>query len=428
MNSYASGPPLMSLALPPPGSLFQQGAMQGGKILSRDEELLPSSSVTSVGDATFPPKPTTAASDSIPRPNNAFNKSFISLPFPVRLFTMLNDADEQGFSHIISWNNEGNGFLVKDKDAFMATILPRYAKNCTKYKSYQRQLNLYGFLRIEKGPNKGTVYHELFQRGDKRKVNLIERDTSPVKSRSAIATASKKKEIFASTPSSTSTPFPATSSATSVPVSSDYHPRTLSVVSLDNNVEVNVPSPTPFAKDNIPWRDSHETMFEQKVFFPVEDHNSNETNSGSDDRSLLDLDLFLEEAMMDGAAAETARATVQVVPNFAFKLYDLLEAVKQNTELSRIVSWSQQDISFQIKDPEAFCSMILPLQPCFFGMFQPNNNSSRRSCWEMFQQQLEIHEFKCIRDPASSSVTFFHPYFAKSRRQLCENIKAIDFV
>ena len=41
--------------------------------------------------------------------------------------------------------------------------------------SFQRQLNLYGFQRITKGPDKDAYYHELFLRGRKDLVASIPR-------------------------------------------------------------------------------------------------------------------------------------------------------------------------------------------------------------------------------------------------------------
>eukprot|EP00934_Nitzschia_sp_Nitz4_P000753 Nitzschia sp. Nitz4//scaffold6_size259037//138112//139081//NITZ4_001082-RA/size259037-augustus-gene-0.294-mRNA-1//1//CDS//3329556917//753//frame0 len=87
------------------------------------------------------------------------------VPFPFKLFQMLHDADELGFRHIISWNSNGKAFKVHDPIAFTNLIIPRYFKQ-TRYKSFQRQLCLYGFDRVLTGPHKGSRYHKNFVRGD----------------------------------------------------------------------------------------------------------------------------------------------------------------------------------------------------------------------------------------------------------------------
>jgi hypothetical protein len=86
------------------------------------------------------------------------------LPFPVKVYEMLEDADVKDFAHIVSWNSPGNGFMVHKKDQFIHQIVPKYF-NQTKYKSFQRQLSLYGFQRVTVGPNKGLRHHEKLRRG-----------------------------------------------------------------------------------------------------------------------------------------------------------------------------------------------------------------------------------------------------------------------
>jgi len=86
-------------------------------------------------------------------------------PFPVKVYEMLENADKKLFSHIVSWNATGTGFMVHDKDHFTKEIVPHYF-NLTKYKSFQRQLSLYGFQRVTVGPNKGLRYHEKLRKGE----------------------------------------------------------------------------------------------------------------------------------------------------------------------------------------------------------------------------------------------------------------------
>ena len=61
-------------------------------------------------------------------------------PFPVKVYEMLENAEEKQFSHIVSWNEAGTGFMVHDKDHFTKEIVPHYF-NLTKYKSFQRQVS-----------------------------------------------------------------------------------------------------------------------------------------------------------------------------------------------------------------------------------------------------------------------------------------------
>jgi hypothetical protein len=86
-------------------------------------------------------------------------------PFPVKVYEMLENAENKQFSHIVSWNETGTGFMVHDKDHFTKEIVPHYF-NLTKYKSFQRQLSLYGFQRVTVGSNKGLRYHEKLRKGE----------------------------------------------------------------------------------------------------------------------------------------------------------------------------------------------------------------------------------------------------------------------
>lgn len=87
-------------------------------------------------------------------------------PFPFKVYEMLEHADANGFADIVSWNKEGNGFMVHNKERFTKEIVPKYY-NQTRYKSFQRQLSLYGFQRTTTGANKGLRYHEKLRRGMK---------------------------------------------------------------------------------------------------------------------------------------------------------------------------------------------------------------------------------------------------------------------
>jgi hypothetical protein len=82
-------------------------------------------------------------------------------PFPVKLHSMLDETEIMGNAGIVSWNEDGLSFSVRDPNKFAQKMMQSYF-NQTKYKSFQRQLNLYKFERISKGKGKGACAYAAF--------------------------------------------------------------------------------------------------------------------------------------------------------------------------------------------------------------------------------------------------------------------------
>ena len=88
-----------------------------------------------------------------------------STPFPVILHEILESAEEDGYADIISWQPHGRCFLVHSPERFVVEVMSRFFRQ-TRFSSFQRQLSLYGFLRLtRKGPDYSAYYHELCLRG-----------------------------------------------------------------------------------------------------------------------------------------------------------------------------------------------------------------------------------------------------------------------
>lgn len=46
--------------------------------------------------------------------------------FPWKLHTLLEEAEKEGFNHIVSWVQEGSAFKVHDSDKFVNSIMPNF--------------------------------------------------------------------------------------------------------------------------------------------------------------------------------------------------------------------------------------------------------------------------------------------------------------
>jgi hypothetical protein len=104
-----------------------------------------------------------------------------SFQFPWKLHDMLEQAEHEGLQGIVAWQGEGaaygTSFKVFKPQIFVGKLMPKYFKQ-TKYKSFQRQLNLYGFTRINEGPGKGGYKHKYFLRGNKALCQYISRQSN----------------------------------------------------------------------------------------------------------------------------------------------------------------------------------------------------------------------------------------------------------
>jgi len=85
------------------------------------------------------------------------NLTFSLLKNYSQLMEILSDETH---SEIITWLPHGKAFIIYQKKKFANEVLPRYFKQ-SKYTSFTRKLNRWGFIRVTRGPETGAYYHNV---------------------------------------------------------------------------------------------------------------------------------------------------------------------------------------------------------------------------------------------------------------------------
>jgi len=122
--------------------------------------------------STDPPSPGPSNNNHIKR---TMKKKKRSPVFPQRLYDMLEDAEKEGYSHLISWSPDGKSFKVwynataYSNDKSIIEILKKRL-NQNNFIAFLRQLESYGFeieRQFEGSQRRGECKHPLFTRGQR---------------------------------------------------------------------------------------------------------------------------------------------------------------------------------------------------------------------------------------------------------------------
>ena len=92
--------------------------------------------------------------------------SSLQVSFPLKLHSLLEDFEKAGQEHIISWAHHGGAFKIHDPEAFADEVMQKYF-NGTKFNSFRRQLQIYGFrfIKDKNSPDHGSYVHPFFLKG-----------------------------------------------------------------------------------------------------------------------------------------------------------------------------------------------------------------------------------------------------------------------
>eukprot|EP00547_Thalassionema_nitzschioides_P003910 CAMPEP_0194200262 /NCGR_PEP_ID=MMETSP0156-20130528/944_1 /TAXON_ID=33649 /ORGANISM="Thalassionema nitzschioides, Strain L26-B" /LENGTH=287 /DNA_ID=CAMNT_0038925237 /DNA_START=14 /DNA_END=877 /DNA_ORIENTATION=- len=106
------------------------------------------------------------------------NRMRMTMNFPLRMYHLITDAKKLGVDDVISWHSSGEKFLIINQKDFTTRVLPIIFKQ-SKFSSFRRQLNGYGFERESTDPTDSVTFaifsHKSFRRGDPQACAAIKR-------------------------------------------------------------------------------------------------------------------------------------------------------------------------------------------------------------------------------------------------------------
>jgi hypothetical protein len=69
---------------------------------------------------------------------------------------MIDNSENNKFDHIALWFPSGRTFAIHDQKEFFRIVMPIYFPGMTSYKSFRRQLSLYGIYQQREQPSTTT--------------------------------------------------------------------------------------------------------------------------------------------------------------------------------------------------------------------------------------------------------------------------------
>jgi hypothetical protein len=328
------------------------------------------------------------------------SKKSNAMSFPGKLHAMLENASEKNLEEVVSWQPGGKSFKVIQPQRFASEIMQTHF-NQTKYKSFQRQLNIYGFRRVHSGPNKGGYSHKYFIRCSPELSDQIVR---PLKGFfDSCSAADENKHLKQLEP---------------IRLIKDDRSSSFSMSSCDlklDDSEVKTFNDLFYPEDPSEAALVLSSIFDETLgaknddnWFSMEDE---ESSAESFDKSMEEICSLLseedspnDEHNEDGDDDELSSSE----HIFPWKLHMMLEqAEKKNYQ--DVVSWVKDGSAFKVHKSREFVEKVMPI---YFDQTK----------YESFRRQLNLYGFTRMSRGEDRGVSS-HPSFVKGSRYLCENIR-----
>ncbi|KAI2511485.1 hypothetical protein MHU86_2921 [Fragilaria crotonensis] len=154
----------------------------------------------------------TISNDAPVMPYPRTGKRGVPQQFPRRLSEMLDSEAhlakiDPHHQNIISWSDSGKAFRIANVSLFSSRILPKYFRT-SKFSSFQRNLNLYGFCKVRRGPDTDMYAHPAFARGQPETLSQLRKCNSSGTKKSLAPTAATEFGTVHRTPNSPSSVTP----------------------------------------------------------------------------------------------------------------------------------------------------------------------------------------------------------------------------